>query len=206
VSSRNGRLLVSAPTPDIVERWLAEFGVQTLERAERDGVTSWDVVLDGQRRFDVRLTLILDPTLAMIVWVQYAPPINDAFRKSYRRLLRWNDEFPFVKFTISEDERPILTVEIPIERLGRDELGLAVARVLAVCDRLMDESVDWLWPDGRRPDVSDRASRGAALLDRFRAPLGELGASADRPENIHERGNLQSSDAGETRPVAAETR
>ena len=70
-----------------------------LERADRDGITSWDLVLDGRRRFDLRVTVILDPSLALICWAHYAPPISDMFRKSYRRLLRWNDEFPFAKFS-----------------------------------------------------------------------------------------------------------
>ena len=32
-----------------------------IERAEREGVTSWDLLLDGRRRYDLRITLILDP-------------------------------------------------------------------------------------------------------------------------------------------------
>ena len=99
--------------PADVEAWLADMGVEPLERADRDSVTSWDLVLDGRRRFDLSVTLILDPSLGLICWAHYAPPINDMFRKSYRRLLRWNDEFPFAKFSIGEDERPLLAVELP---------------------------------------------------------------------------------------------
>ena len=95
-----------AVRPADVERWLADLGLEPVERADREGITSWDLVLDGRRRFDLRVTVILDPTLAVIVWAHYAPPINDMFRKSYRSLLRWNDEFPFAKFSVGEDERP----------------------------------------------------------------------------------------------------
>ncbi|HEY6058623.1 MAG TPA: YbjN domain-containing protein [Candidatus Limnocylindrales bacterium] len=165
---------MSAPGPALVEAWLRDLGIEPVERAEREGVSSWDFVLDGRRRFDVRVTLILDPTLGAIAWVQYAPPISDAFRKSYRRLLRWNDDFPFVKFSISDDERPILMAELPIDRLDRDELGLCLARLLAVCDQLIAESADWLARDGRRREVVGRRSRGAALLERYAARLGEL--------------------------------
>ena len=35
-------------------RWLADLGVEPLERADRDAITSWDLVLDGRRRFDLR--------------------------------------------------------------------------------------------------------------------------------------------------------
>ena len=163
-----------APDPRLVETWLTELGVGPAERNERDGIASWDLVLDGRRRFDIRATLILDPALACIVWIHYAPPLTDGFRRSYRRLLRWNDEFPFAKFAVAEDERPVLTAELPIERLDRDELGLAIARLLGVCDRLLDESAGWIWLDGKVPAPGDRVSRQAALLDRYAERLPEL--------------------------------
>jgi hypothetical protein len=160
--------------PAQVERWLEELGLEPLARADRDGVTSWDLRLDGARRFDLPITLILDPSLALISWVHFAPPIGDAFRKSYRKLLRWNDEFPFAKFSVAEDERPVLATEIPVATADRDELGLALARSLAIADRLLEESAAWLWIGGRIPDVSARTSRGAHLIDRYRERLGEL--------------------------------
>ena len=57
---------------------------------------------------------------------------------------------------VAEDERPVLTAELPIERLDRDELGLTIARLLGVCDRLLDESAALdlarrQGPAGRRP-------------------------------------------------------
>ncbi len=166
---------VSAPVsaPD-VERWLGELGIAPQERVERDGVTSWDLDLDGRRRFGIRVTLILDPSLALIVWVHFGGPINDYFRRSYRQLLRWNDEFPFAKFAISEDERPVLTTELPIARVDRDELGIALARLLVICDRLLDESAEWIWLDGRIPDPGDRVSRQVPLFARYADRLVEL--------------------------------
>src|SRR5262245_61676993 len=167
--------------PADVERWLDELGLHPDARTDREGVTSWDLRLDGRRRFDVPITLILDPRLALIVWVHFAPPIGDAFRKSYRRLLRWNDEFPFAKFSLAEDERPILTVELAPDAADRDGLGLAIARSLAIADQLLEESAGWLWIGGRIPDTSGRASRGAPLLDRYHDALGELDAPVDEP-------------------------
>ena len=166
--------------PDQVERWLDELGLAASARADRDGVSSWDLRLDGRRRFDLPITLILDPGLALICWVHFAPPIGDAFRKSYRKLLRWNDEYPFVKFSLAEDERPVLATELPIATLDRDALGLAIARSLAIADQLLEESASWLWIGGRIPDTSGRTSRGEALLERYRAELGEL-AGEPRP-------------------------
>jgi Putative bacterial sensory transduction regulator len=163
-----------AVRPDDVERWLDELGVTASDRADRDGVTSWDLRLDGRRRFDLPVTLILDPALALICWVHFAPPIGDAFRKSYRKLLRWNDEYPFAKFSLAEDERPVLASELPIETVDRDELGLALARSLAIADELLEESAGWLWIGGRIPDQSGRTSRGAALIERYADRLGEL--------------------------------
>ena len=110
------------------------MGLTPVDRAERDGAVSWDLVLDGRRRRALRLTLILDPAVALVAWVHFAPPMTDNFRKAYRQLLRWNDELPFAKFALSEDERPILTAEVPASGLERDVVGALVARVLGISD------------------------------------------------------------------------
>ena len=109
-------------------------------------------------------------------------------RKSYRRLLRWNDEFPFAKFSIGEDERPLLAVELPTSALanGRDALGLALARIVGVADALFAESADWLWLGGKVPDQSARSSRSQRLITLYAPVLPELfgdreGANADTP-------------------------
>jgi hypothetical protein len=172
-----------AVRPADVERWFAEIGLEPLERADRDGITSWDLLLDGRRRHDLRVTVILDPTLAVIVWAQYAPPIGDMFRKSYRKLLRWNDEFPFVKFSVGEDEQPLLAGELPIDAVDADRLGLAIARILDVADRLLEESRGWLWIGGVAPDEpADREARNPGFLDHYadRLPPGaDAEAEAD---------------------------
>jgi hypothetical protein len=169
-----------AVRPAHVERWLGELGLEPLARADRDGVTSWDLRLDGRRRFDLPITLILDPSVALICWVHFAPPIGDAYRKSYRKLLRWNDEYPFAKFSLAEDDRPVLASEIPVRMADRDELGLALARSLAIADRLLEESAGWLWIGGRIPDSTGRVSRGAHLFERYGEHLGELLGGADQ--------------------------
>ncbi len=128
-------------TPADIDAWLGGLGLSADDRAERDGVSSWDLLLDGQRRHDIRVTLILDPELALLCWIHYAPPITDSFRVSYRKLLRWNDELPFVKFAVSVDERPVLTAEIPATSLDLDTLGLTLARLVTICDLLLDDSL-----------------------------------------------------------------
>jgi len=154
--------------PADVEGWFVEIGLEPLERAEREGIASWDLLLDGRLRHDLRVTVILDPSLAVIVWAHYAPPIGDMFRRSYRKLLRWNDEFPFVKFSVGEDERPLLAAELPIAIADADELGLAIARILDVADRLLDESKGWLWIGGIIPtEAADRVPRNPGFLARY---------------------------------------
>ena len=165
---------IATVEPAVVEGWLADLGLDVGDRVERDGIASWDLVLDGRRRFDVRITLILDPALALVAWVHYAPPLSDSFRRGYRRLLRWNDGFPFAKFAPAEDERPVLEAEIPVRWLEREELGLALARLLAICDLLLEESASLVWLGGRMPSTAGRQSRGVGLLDRYRDQLGEL--------------------------------
>jgi hypothetical protein len=163
--------------PADVERWLADLGLEPVERAERDGIASWDLVLDGRRRFDLRVTVILDPSLALICWAHFAPPISDMFRKSYKKLLRWNDEFPFAKFSVGEDERPLLAVELPIDglaalaagpdrRAGADTLGLALARIVGIADRLLKR-------DGRMVSAIETIGPGYAAMegDPFRLDL-----------------------------------
>jgi hypothetical protein len=164
-------------SPADVAGWLADLGLAAFETTERDGITSWDLRLDGRRRFDVRVTVILDPSVGGLVWLPLAPPLNDNLRKSYKQLLRWNDEFPFAKFGLASDDRPILTTEIAADRLDEDELGIAIARLLAICDILLDETASWIWIGGRVPaEWGARASRQTGLFARYADRLGELAA------------------------------
>jgi hypothetical protein len=158
-----------------IEGWLRDLGVEAGERADREGITAWDLTLDGRRRRDLRVTLILDPAIGVIVWAHLAPPLLDGLRRAYRTLLRWNDEFPLAKFSIADDGRPIAAVEIPSRWLERDELGLALARVAGVADRVFEDTRGWLWIGGRVPDgYAERPIRNESLLTTFAGRLGEL--------------------------------
>jgi hypothetical protein len=168
-------------TPARLDAWLAELDLPVLERAERDGISSWDLELDGLRRADIRLTLILDPARALLLWVHFAPPLNDSFRVSYRQLLRWNDELPFVKFGLGEDERLVLTSELLPDGLDRDGVGRAVCRLLAVCDMTLERARPWLALGARTaPDLA-RPSRQLGLFATYGEEVAELlaGLSSD---------------------------
>jgi hypothetical protein len=175
------------PSPSVtaaeIRRWLTELGLTVGAEAERDGVAALDIAIDGRRRRDLRVTVILDPGLGAIAWAHLAPPLLDGLRKAYRTLLRWNDEFPLVKFSIADDGRPIAAVEIPSRWLDADELGLALARLAGVADHVFEETRGWLWIGGRLPDgYAARPIRNEALLDKFAERLGELVAPAAAAE------------------------
>jgi hypothetical protein len=79
-----------------------------------------------------------------------------------------------VKFALASDERPVLILELPVEGLDRDALGLALCRLLAVCDLLLPESVRWLWPGRKEAPAMERPSRGEPLFQRYASRLPEL--------------------------------
>lgn len=140
-------------------------------------------MLDGRARRALRVTLILDPALAVVAWVHFSPPLSDNFRKTYRQLLRWNDELPFVRFALSEDERPVLTVEEPVAMISRDVVGLLIARVLAICD-LVHVPALALMGELRRKQAALVAGgppdpAGVGLLERYAADLSELISTSD---------------------------
>lgn len=168
----------AAARPADVERWLGELQLDSGPRIDRDALSAWDLILDGRRRCDLSVTVILDPALGLICWVHFAPPLGDMLRRAYRKLLRWNDEFPFVKFSLAEDGRPILAAELGPTGLDRDALGTALVRLLGVADRLLEESAEWLWAGGKIPeDLTTRPRRNGGLIDRYAPDLGELFAS-----------------------------
>jgi len=140
-------------------------------------VLSRDLRLDGRRRAAIRITLIHAPGVGLLAWAHYAPILGDSFRKTYRRLLRWNDELPFVKFALAEDERIMLTAEVPAAALDVDAVGRTLARLVAVCDLLIDESASFLGDWAKL-----RPAAPTPLLGRYAADVAELEAPAETPD------------------------
>jgi hypothetical protein len=119
------------------------------------------------------MTLILAPEIGLVAWVHYAPALGDGFRKTYRQLLQWNDELPFVKFALSAAEDIVLSAEVPTTDLDADAVGRTVARLLAVCDLLLDESARFLGAAGHSPDPPG-VPAPSPLLARYATDLAEL--------------------------------
>ena len=74
-ADRDGTAGRLSPSPTDVDGWLGAAVAQPIERHERDSVVSWDLILDGRSRRDIRLTLILEPSVGIVGWVHYAPPL-----------------------------------------------------------------------------------------------------------------------------------
>ena len=148
-----------------VDGWLAELALRPAERAERDGLTSWDLApRRAATRREIRVTLILDP--------RARPGVLGPLRAAHRWVVPYQLSACCCAGTtscrssssrISEDERPVLTAELPVATLDRDALGVALARLVSVCDLLLDESAPLARAPGPRkaagPEASDRARR-----------------------------------------------
>jgi hypothetical protein len=121
--------------------------------------------------------VVHERALGVVAWVHYAPPLADNLRKVFRQMLHWNDELPFVKFSLAEEDRPMLNAEIAPAALDRDTLGLAIARLLAVCDLLYADSAGWV--DRLGKPLARSGDAGVKLLERYRSELAELEPDGD---------------------------
>ena len=184
VSRASGRLpaMSSAPrasaiAPADVEAWLTELGLEPLERADREGVTSWDLVLDGRRRAALRVTLILDP----IARAHLLGPLRPADQRFLPQVVPGAaalERRAAVREVLDRGRRAAAARRGAARgaALDRDALGIALARELAVADRFLDETVDWLkgggWPP--TPVAAGAEGPGTRLLARYAASLAEL--------------------------------
>jgi hypothetical protein len=156
-----------------LDTWLADLGLETVSRtaAPRDEALSRDVILDGERRFDLRVTIAWVAGMGLHLWGYYGPDSMELPRRTLLRLLGANAEFPFVKFGVTEEDRPMLIAELPPSAVDRDELGRALARMVLVADRLVEETAPAIADRGRLPDWTGRVGRNPGLLDRYRAEV-----------------------------------
>jgi hypothetical protein len=129
---------------------------------------SRDLVLDGDRRFDLRITVAWVAGVGCSLWAYYGLEAMEIPKKVYLRMLRANFDYPFVKFAMTDDDRPMLMTELPSAALDRDELGRGLVRLTTVADRLLEETAGAVADHGALPDSSGRVGRNPELLAAYR--------------------------------------
>jgi len=159
---------VSDPAPPI-DAWLQELNVEVVDAADAPGAEalSRDVILDGRRRLDLRVTVAWVGGVGCSLWAYYGLEAMEIPKRVFGRMLRANFEYPFVKFAMTDDDRPMLMTELPSAGMDRDELGRGLTRLLVVADRLLEETAPAVADRGVIPDWSGRTRRNAALLERY---------------------------------------
>ena len=129
-----------------------------------DRAFSRDLLLDGERRFDLRVTVAWVDGVGLSAWAHYGEDGMEIPKRVFARMLRANFEYPFVKFALTDDDRPMLMSELPAQGLDKDALGQALARLAIVADRLLGETASAVADRGILPDWSGRTPRNEALL------------------------------------------
>ena len=119
------------------------------------------------------------------LWAYYGPEAMEIPKRTYARMLRANFDYPFVKFALTDDDRPMLMTELPTAAVDRDELARGIVRLAVVADRLLEETANAVADRGIVPQRSERPSRNPALMAAFRsqveAVMPEWTAPAPRP-------------------------
>jgi len=109
--------------------------------------------------------------VGLSLWAYYGQEAMEIPKRTYHRMLRASFDHPFVKFAMTEDDRPMLMTELPAGGLTRDELGRGLARLAIVADRLLEETALAVADRGSLPDWSQRSGRNADLLAAYRADV-----------------------------------
>ena len=156
-----------------IDAWLRELGLEVVASAGGPGdpAFSRDLVVDGDRRFDLRITVAWVSGIGWSLWAYYGHDGMEIPKRTHVRMLHANFDYPFVKFAISDDDRPMLMTELPAASLGRDELGRGIVRLAIVADRLLEETAHAVADRGMLPDWGDRMARNRPLLDAYRAEV-----------------------------------
>jgi hypothetical protein len=184
---------VSGDEAPPIDRWLSELGVEIVGAtgAPGDQAMSRDVLLDGLRRYDLRTTVAWVSGVGASLWAYYGLEAMEIPKRIYARMLRANFDYPFVKFAMTDDDRPMLMTELPTAALDRDELGRGLVRLTVVADRLLVETAQAVADRGVLPDWTGRTSRNAALTDAYRAEVESAMPAWEPPQpRVRRRGLL----------------
>jgi hypothetical protein len=133
-----------------------------------------DVVIDGERRFDLRVTVAWVDGVGLSLWAYYGHEAMEIPKRVLHTMLRSNFDQPMVKFALTDDDRPMLMTELPPEAVSMDELGRGLVRLAVVADRMLDETAAAVADRGQLPDWSGRVSRNQALLAAYGAEVAAL--------------------------------
>jgi hypothetical protein len=177
--------------PPPLDRLLGELGVEVVDAAgtASDQAMTRDVLLDGLRRFDLRTTVAWVDGVGTSLWAYYGLEAMEIPQRVYARMLRANFDYPFVKFAMTDDDRPMLMTELPTRAVDRDELGRGLVRLTVVADRLLEETAHAVADRAVLPDWSDRVSRNPALTDAYRAEVESAMPAWEPPEpRVRRRG------------------
>lgn len=160
--------------------------------ASDDAAFSRDLLLDGARRFDLRTTIAWVNGVGLSAWAYYGDEEMEVPKRVYARMLRANYEYPFVKFALTDDDRPMLMSELPGAGLDRDALARTLVRLTIVADRLLDETAVAVVERGHLPDWSGRTPRNEALLAAHRDEVeAEMPAWEPTPPRPRRRGLIE---------------
>jgi hypothetical protein len=178
--------------PPPIDAWLAALSLDVVggTGAADAPAFSRDVVLDGERRFDLRVTVAWVSGVGCSLWAYYGPEEVELPRRTMHRLLQANFEYPFVKFALADDERPMLMTELPAAGLDRDELARGLVRLTIVADRLLEATAHAVADRGVLPDVAGRTPRNASLLAAYRGEVEGLMPAWTGPEAQPQRRGL----------------
>ena len=160
-----------------------------------DAAFSRDVVLDGTRRFDLRTTVAWVQGVGLSAWAYYGDEEMEIPKRVYARMLRANYEYPFVKFALTDDDRPMLMTELAPDGLDREALGRTLVRLTIVADRLLEETAAAVADRGGLPDVEPGERRAMSrcwrpIADEVEASMpgsGEAAPPRPRRRGLFER-------------------
>jgi hypothetical protein len=156
-----------------IDRWLRDLGLEIVgSSADPSGqAVSHDVIVDGRRRFDLRVTVAWVAGVGCSLWAYYGLEAMEIPKRTYARMLRANFDYPFVKFAMTDDDRPMLMSELPPGALDRAELGRGIVRLAIVADRLLEETAHAVADRGILPDWIGRTTRNPELMAAYRSEV-----------------------------------
>jgi hypothetical protein len=177
--------------PPPIDAWLSELGLEIVgsSGSALEAAFSRDIVLDGQRRFDLRVTIAWVDGMGLSLWAYYGLEAMEIPKKTFLRMLRANFDYPFTKFAMTDDDRPMLMTELPASAVDREQLARGLVRLTIVADRLLEATAVAVADRGVLPDWSGRVGRNSALLDAHRAEVeAEMPAWEPPPPRRRRRG------------------